>query len=129
MKKPTILFIHGAFVTPKSWEPMMKYFEEKGFQTLAPSWPYHEKSAEDLRKNPSDKLGQLKLENLVDHYTKIIKALPEKPIIIGHSFGGLLTQLLMDRDLGLAGIAIDSAGSKGIVAAAYLLPLYPCQES
>ncbi|QGQ97714.1 alpha/beta fold hydrolase [Paenibacillus psychroresistens] len=119
MKKPTIFFIHGAFVTPKSWEPMKKYFTAQGFECLAPAWPHHDKTVEELRQNPAAKLGELGLDELVDHYAKIIKALPEKPVLIGHSFGGLLTQLLMDRELGVAGIAIDSAGSKGVLAAAY----------
>lgn len=119
MTKPTILFIHGAFVTPKSFEPLMGYFSSKGFPVLAPAWPFHDKKVAVLKSNPSEKLGGLGLGELVEYYANIIKSLPQKPIIIGHSFGGALTQLLMDRNLGLAGIAIDSAGTKGIVAAAY----------
>jgi pimeloyl-ACP methyl ester carboxylesterase len=119
MTKPTIIFIHGAFVTPKSFEPLMSYFSSQGFPVLAPAWPYHDKKAAELRSNPSGQLGGLGLGELVEHYARIIRTLPQKPVIIGHSFGGALTQLLMDRNLGLAGIAVDSAGTKGIVAAAY----------
>ncbi|BCG57028.1 alpha/beta hydrolase [Paenibacillus sp. URB8-2] len=119
MKKPTIVFVHGAFVTRASFEPLMGYFKDRGFEVLAPAWPFHGQSVPELRDRPEAELGKLGLENLTEYYAGIIRALPEKPIIIGHSFGGLLTQLLMDRGLGLAGIAINSAGAKGIVAAAY----------
>lgn len=119
MTKPTIIFIHGAFVTPKSFETLMGYFSSQGFPVLAPAWPYHETKAAKLKSDPSGQLGGVGLGELVEHYARIIRTLPRKPVIIGHSFGGALTQLLMDRNLGLAGIAIDSAGTKGIVAAAY----------
>ncbi|AJY75379.1 alpha/beta hydrolase [Paenibacillus beijingensis] len=119
MKKPTILFIHGAFMTPKSWDPMIRYFTAKGYPTLAPAWPFHEQEPAVLRADPSPLLSRITLELLTEHYAKIIRALPEKPILIGHSFGGLLTQLLMDRDLGLMGIAIDPAAPRGIIAGTY----------
>jgi len=118
-RKPTILFIHGAFVTPKSFEPMMRYFNGLGYNVLAPAWPFHGNPVSGQRTNPSAELGGLGLGELIEHYSAIIRALPEKPVIIGHSFGGFLTQVLMDRNLGAAGIAIDSAGTKGIFAAAY----------
>ncbi|MDR6550219.1 alpha/beta hydrolase [Paenibacillus qinlingensis] len=118
-KKPVILFIHGAFMTPDSWSPMRDYFIKQGFETMAPAWPYHARSIEELKNNPADSLGKLGLAEVVDHYVRIIRALPVKPIIIGHSFGGLITQILMDRNLGAAGIAIDPAASKGINAGAF----------
>ncbi|SFS65398.1 alpha/beta hydrolase [Paenibacillus sp. BC26] len=118
-KKPVILFIHGAFMTPDSWAPMRSYFIEQGYETMAPAWPYHDRNIEALRNNPSANLGKLGLKEVVDHYARIIQALPEKPILIGHSFGGLITQILMDRNLGAAGIAIDPAAPKGINPGAY----------
>ncbi|AZN41653.1 alpha/beta hydrolase [Paenibacillus albus] len=117
--QPVILFIHGAFMTPDSWSPMRNYFDERGFKTLAPAWPHHDRSIEELRKNPSPELGKLGLAEIVNHYVRILRTLPEKPILIGHSFGGLIVQLLMDRNLGAAGIAIDPAASKGINPGAY----------
>jgi pimeloyl-ACP methyl ester carboxylesterase len=118
-KKPVIVFIHGAFMTPDSWSPMRDYFIKQGFETMAPAWPYHDCSIEELRNNPAKELGKLGLAEIVDHYASMIQALPVKPILIGHSFGGLITQILMDRNLGVAGIAIDPAASKGINAGAY----------
>lgn len=119
MKKPVIVFIHGAFMTPDSWAPMRNYFTKQGFETLAPAWPLHDRPIKEQRSNPSKGLGKLGLAEVVDHYAQIIRALPEKPILIGHSFGGLITQILMDRNLGAAGIAIDPAAPKGINAGAY----------
>jgi pimeloyl-ACP methyl ester carboxylesterase len=113
-KKPMVMFIHGAFMTPDSWTPMRKHFVKLGFETFAPAWPHHDRSIEELRKHPSPKLGKLGLAEIVEHYARMIKALPDKPILVGHSFGGLIVQLLMDRNLGAAGIAIDPAASKGI---------------
>lgn len=119
MTKPTILFIHGAFVTPESFKKIENYFTDRGFNTITPPWPFHDNSKKNGRKNASKGLGNLGLNDLIEHYSKIIKSLPEKPIIIGHSFGGMLTQLLMDRNLGQLGIAISPAGTKGIFGAAY----------
>ncbi|AFC29203.1 hypothetical protein PM3016_2315 [Paenibacillus mucilaginosus 3016] len=119
MNKPVILFIHGAFVTASSWGLMRSYFEARGFQTIAPAWPYHEKEAAELRKHPASRLGTLKLEELIAYYTNIIQSLPSKPILIGHSYGGMLTQILMDRDLGSAGIAISPVATRGVIAARY----------
>lgn len=118
-RNPIILFIHGAFVTPSSWDPMMKYFEARGYDTLAPAWPFHEKKAAEQRKHPASKLGTLRLEHVLDHYASIINGLPSKPILIGHSYGGMIAQVLLDRGLGIGGIAIDPVATRGVVAAAY----------
>ncbi|NBD23001.1 alpha/beta hydrolase [Paenibacillus glycinis] len=118
-KKPLIVFIHGAFMTPDSWSPMRDYFLQAGYASIAPAWPHHDRSIEELRNHPAKDLGKLGLEDIVAHHANLIKALPEKPILIGHSFGGLVTQILMDRNLGLAGIAIDPAAPKGISAGGY----------
>src|ERR1700730_11124575 len=105
----TVLFITGAFVHNSCWDEWQTYFQSKGYTTLAPSWPHKEASVEELRsRHPHhDKdLALLTLAELKQHHVKIIKSLPEKPIIIGHSYGGLLTQLMIDMDLGAAGVAI-----------------------
>ncbi len=109
----TIVLIHGLWVTPRSWEKFQGYYETRGYRVLAPAWPGIRGEVEDMRRNPSNFNGT-SIEQVVAHYTKIIEALPEKPILIGHSYGGLITQILIDRGLGVAGVAIDSVPAKGI---------------
>ena len=111
----TIVFIHGAWVTPLCWEPFAGYFHSKGYNCLTPPWPHKDKPIEELRRNPPAGLAGLGVTEIVDHYERIIKALDEPPILIGHSFGGLFTQMLLDRGLGRAGVAIDSAPPKGVL--------------
>lgn len=115
----SIVFIHGAWVTPLCWEKFTTFFEGKGSECIAPAWPYKDQPVEELRAHPDPALAKLGIAEIVDHYAKAIQTLNEPPILIGHSFGGLFVQLLLDRGLGAAGIAIDSAPPKGI------LPFYP----
>ena len=110
----SIVFIHGAWVTPLCWEFMIPYFEQKGFQTLAPAWPGKEGSVEGQRRDPSTTLKGLGIRQIVDHYEALIRNLPESPVLVGHSFGGLFVQILLDRGLGRAGVAIDSAPPRGV---------------
>ncbi|RXK55572.1 alpha/beta hydrolase [Oleiharenicola lentus] len=109
----TIVLIHGLWVTPRSWEKFQGYYEARGYRVLAPAWPGLKGEVEDMQRDASSFNGT-GLEQVVAHYTKIIEALPEKPIIVGHSYGGLITQILIDRGLGAAGVAIDSVSAKGI---------------
>lgn len=112
----TILFITGAFVSHTGWDEWKTWFEEAGYTTLSPPWPFKEGTAEELRNrqpNETD-LAALTLSKLVDHYANIVKTLPEKPIIIGHSLGGLITQILVNRDLAAAGIAIHPVPPLGV---------------
>lgn len=112
----TIVFITGAFVSHHGWKAWQNYFESKGYKTIAPVWPHKDGTAEELRnRQPNDTaLAELTMTELVDHYAGIIKALPEKPILIGHSLGGMLTQILLNRDLAQAGIAIHPAPPLGV---------------
>jgi pimeloyl-ACP methyl ester carboxylesterase len=111
-----IVFITGAFVSNSCWDEWRTYFESKGYITVAPPWPHKDAPVQELRdRQPNDtKLALLKLAELADHYATIIKALPEKPIVIGHSYGGMLTQLMVNRDLAAAGIAIHSIPPLGV---------------
>jgi pimeloyl-ACP methyl ester carboxylesterase len=111
----TIVFIHGAWVTPLCWDPFKGFFEARGYECLAPAWPYRDKPVPELRANPPAQLAGLGIREIVDHYARIVSAQPAPPILIGHSFGGLFVQLLLDRGLGAAGVAIDSAPPKGIL--------------
>jgi len=112
----TVIFITGAFVTHKSWDAWKAYFETKGYTTLAPPWPYKDGTVQELRnRQPNDTdLAGLRLSQLIDHYATIVKNLPEKPIVIGHSLGGLIAQVLVNRDLVSAGVAIHSVPPKGV---------------
>jgi pimeloyl-ACP methyl ester carboxylesterase len=113
----TIVFVTGAFVSHLGWAEWQTYFEAKGYKTLAPAWIGKEGTPQELRAlHPNNKiLADLTLGELIDHYANIIKALPEKPIIIGHSLGGLMTQVLLDRGLAAAAIVVDSVPPQGIL--------------
>lgn len=112
--QPTILLIHGLWVTPSSWEKFKGYFEGCGYNVIASPWPGINKDVAGMRRDASG-LNGIGIAEVVAHYTKIIRSLPEPPIIMGHSYGGLITQLLIDRGLGAAGVAIDSVPPKGIL--------------
>jgi pimeloyl-ACP methyl ester carboxylesterase len=113
----TILFITGAFVGNNCWDAWKQYFDEKGFSTLAPPWPYKDAPVAELRsRHPhNDKeLARLTIDELLAHYENIIKSLPEKPILIGHSYGGLITQIFVNRGLAAAGVAIHPVPPLGV---------------
>jgi pimeloyl-ACP methyl ester carboxylesterase len=114
----TIVLIHGMWMTPLSWESWISHYEARGHRVLAPAWPGLDKEPEELRRDPSPLRG-LGITEIVDHYDKIIRELDRPPIIIGHSFGGLHTQLLLDRGLGAAGVALDTAAPKGVLRLPY----------
>jgi alpha-beta hydrolase superfamily lysophospholipase len=109
-----VVLIHGLWLTPLSWEHWIPHFEARGHQVLAPSWPGLEGDVEAVRRNTSQ-YERLGVKEIVDHYDGIIRGLDEKPIIMGHSFGGLITQLLLDRGLGAAGVALSPAQIKGVL--------------
>jgi pimeloyl-ACP methyl ester carboxylesterase len=111
--KPTIVLIHGLWLTPRSWEGWIDRYQKAGYTVIAPAWPGLEGEVEEIRRN-SAALKGLRLKAVVDHYERIIRNLETPAILIGHSFGGLIVQLLLDRGLGEAGVAIDSAQSAGV---------------
>lgn len=112
----TVLFITGAFVSNSCWDEWKLYFTGKGYQTLAPAWPNKDASAEELRNRHSDAIiASTRLSDLIEYYAGIASKLPEKPIVIGHSLGGLITQILVQRGLATAGIAIHSVPPQGIL--------------
>jgi pimeloyl-ACP methyl ester carboxylesterase len=117
IKSKTIVFITGAFVSNKCWDEWQTYFQSKGYTTIAPPWPHKDASVAELRsRHPHHdvELARLTLKELVDHYVKIITELPEKPIVMGHSYGGMLTQIMVNRDLAAAGVAIHSIPPQGV---------------
>jgi pimeloyl-ACP methyl ester carboxylesterase len=115
MKTRTILLIHGMFMTPLCWENWIPRYESKGYRVFAPPWPGRDKPVETLRKNHANpQLAKLKLSDVVERMERVIDSLEEKPALIGHSMGGLVVQLLLQKDLAVAGVAIDPAPPQGV---------------
>jgi len=116
MPSKTILFIHGMYMTPLCWEHWLDTFQAKGYRCIAPAWPDRDKPVQTLRKkHPDPQLGRLTLSQVIEHYANLIHMLEEKPILIGHSMGGLVVQLLLQRYEAIAGVAIDSAPPLGVI--------------
>src|SRR5215208_6865159 len=109
-----LMLIHGAWLSARSWEDFADYFDKRGFAVATPEWPRKHGDVEQLREH-ADELAGLGLTEIVDHYETIIGELDEPPVLIGHSFGGLIVELLLDRGLGRAGVALSPAPPKGIV--------------
>lgn len=109
----TIVLIHGLWLTALSWEHWAARYAARGYRVVARSWPGMEGDIDALRRDPSAVTG-LGVTEIVDHYERIIRELARPPVIIGHSFGGLVTEILLDRGLGAAGVAIAPAPVKGI---------------
>lgn len=116
LQTSSVVFITGAFVTHHCWDEWRAYFEAKGFDTVAPPWPFKNGTGPELRsRRPDDTdLAALTLTALIDYYAKIVNNYPEKPIVIGHSLGGLMTQVIVNRDLAAAGVAIHSVPTLGV---------------
>ena len=109
-----LLLIHGAWLSARSWEKFAEYFDKRGFDVSTPEWPRKEGDVEELRAE-TDELKGLGIAEIVDHYEGQIGALDGPPVLIGHSFGGLIVELLLDRGLGRAGVALSPAPPKGIL--------------
>jgi pimeloyl-ACP methyl ester carboxylesterase len=109
----TVVLVHGLWMTPRSWEEWVEQYESRGFQVLTPGYPGFEIEVEALREQP-ELIANLTVAETLDHLTRVIEAVGRPPIIIGHSFGGTLTQLLLARGLGSAGVVIDSAPTEGV---------------
>lgn len=110
----TIVFIHGLFMNPASWQSWIKFYETKDYKCYAPAYAYHEGNPADLRNNINHDLGKLTFGQVIDSLSAFIDKLPEKPILIGHSMGGLAVQKLIEMNKGVAGICIDPAPPKGV---------------
>ena len=114
----TIVLIPGLWMTALSWENWVARYAQRGHRVVAKSWPGMDGDIEALRKDPSG-IEHLGIAEVVAHYEDIIHAQDEAPIIVGHSFGGAITQVLLDHGLGTAGVAVDPAPVKGV----FRLPL------
>jgi pimeloyl-ACP methyl ester carboxylesterase len=109
----TIVLIHGLWMTPRSWEKWAESYEERGYRVLAPSWPGMEGEVEALNADSSP-IADLDIDQIIDHYTRIISELDKPPIIMGHSLGGTVLQVLLDRGLGSAGVGVAPGTVKGV---------------
>jgi non-heme chloroperoxidase len=122
--KKTIVFIHGLWIHSSSWQAWMDFFNQQGYQTLNPPWPGDSATVEECRANPGA-IANRGVTEIVDHYSRMIASLAEPPIVIGHSFGGLIAQVILGRGIAAAGIAIDPAPVKGV----WQLPLSALKAS
>lgn len=111
-----VVFIHGMFVTPKCWDGWMAYFKERGYVVSAPAWPEHEGSVNEVRSaDHQAALGKVELSAVIDQYRQLLSAKTVKPVLVGHSMGGLVAQILLSEGLAQAAVAIDSAPPKGVL--------------
>jgi non-heme chloroperoxidase len=113
-----VVFVHGLWLHADSWGAWVDLFREAGYAPTAPGWPGDASTIEDTRKQP-DSIARHGIDDVVEHYAEIISGLDSKPIVIGHSFGGLIVQRLLGQGLAAAGVAIDPAPIKGVI---YLPP-------
>jgi pimeloyl-ACP methyl ester carboxylesterase len=113
-----VVFIHGLWLLPSSWEPWAALFEQAGYVALTPSWPDDPETVEAARANP-EVLAKKTLRQVADHTAEITTALKKKPAVIGHSTGGLMAEMLAGRGLSAATVAIDPGVFRGV------LPLPP----
>ena len=109
-----VVFIHGLWVLPSSWAKWADFFEQAGYAPLKPDWPDDPTTVEEARANPK-LLAKKSLKQIADHTTAIIKALDRKPVVIGHSTGGLVAQMLAGRGLSAATVAIDPGVFRGVL--------------
>jgi pimeloyl-ACP methyl ester carboxylesterase len=113
-RRPPLMLIHGAWLSSGSWDSFAGYFRNRGFAVSAPEWPRKHGDVEEIRDS-ADEVEGLGPDEIVDHYESEIGALDEPPVLIGHSYGGLIVELLLDRGLGRAGVAMSPAPPKGIL--------------
>jgi non-heme chloroperoxidase len=112
--KTPVVFIHGLWLLPSSWANWAAFFKQSGYAPLTPDWPNDPETVEEARANP-DVFAKKTLKQVADHTTEIINALDKKPVVIGHSTGGLLAQMLAGRGLSAATVAIDPGPFRGVL--------------
>jgi non-heme chloroperoxidase len=110
-----VIFVHGLWLHASSWGPWVDFFQEAGYVPSAPGWPGDGDTVEETRQNPGRVAGK-GIDDVVSHYAEIIRGLPTPPVVIGHSFGGLIAQRLLGQDLAAAAVAVDPAPIKGVLA-------------
>jgi pimeloyl-ACP methyl ester carboxylesterase len=109
-----VVFVHGLWLLPSSWDRWRTVFEDAGYATLAPGWPDDPETVEEANAHP-EVFAHKTVGQVADHFDEIIRGLAKKPAMIGHSFGGLLVQILAGRGLAAASVAIDPAPFRGVL--------------
>ena len=108
------VFVHGLWLHSTSWDPWLELFQAAGYAPTAPGWPGDLDTVEEARRDPGHVAGK-GIDDVVDHYAQIIRGLEALPVVIGHSFGGLIAQRLLGQNLAAAAVAIDAAPIKGVL--------------
>jgi pimeloyl-ACP methyl ester carboxylesterase len=109
----TIVLIHGFWVTPRSWEHWAAHYEKRGYRVLTPAYPGFEVEVESLNADTTP-IEKVTVAQILDSLVTLVQGLDKPPVLIGHSAGGVFVQLLLDRGLGAAGVAINSAPTEGV---------------
>jgi pimeloyl-ACP methyl ester carboxylesterase len=109
-----VVFVHGLWLLPSSWERWARLFEEAGYAALTPGWPDDPETVAEANANP-DVMAHKTVGQVADHFADIVRGLRRKPAIVGHSFGGLIAQILAGRGLSAATVAIDPAPFRGVL--------------
>jgi pimeloyl-ACP methyl ester carboxylesterase len=109
-----VVFIHGLWLHSQSWQNWVDLYREAGYNPIAPEWPGTPETVAEARAHP-ESAGGYGVADVADHFAQVIGGLDAKPVVIGHSFGGLVAQILLGRDLAIAGVAIDPAPIKGVL--------------
>ena len=112
-KRP-VVFVHGLWLLPSSWDPWRTWFEEAGYATLAPGWPDDPETVEEARAHPEVFAGK-KVRAVTDHHHEVIRGLTAAPALVGHSFGGLVVQQLAGLGVADATVSIDPAPGRGVL--------------
>jgi non-heme chloroperoxidase len=112
--KTPVVFIHGLWLLPSSWDNWAQFFEKEGYAALTPDWPDDPETVEEARKNPNV-LAKKTLKQVADHTSEVIGGLEKKPAVMGHSTGGLLAQIIADRGLSTVTVAIDPGPFRGVL--------------
>ena len=105
-------------MSAESWDPWKARFASRGYECVAPAWPFLDHDVAELQRDPDPRFGRLGIGEIVDNYAKVIREIGGRPLLVGHSFGGLFVQMLLDRGFGSAGVAIDPAPPKGVLPGA-----------
>jgi len=113
-EKTPVVFIHGLWLLPSSWDRWAEVFEQAGYAAVTPSWPDDPETIEEARAHPEVLAGKT-LRQIADHVAEVIGALAKKPVVMGHSTGGLLAQMIADRGLSAATVAIDPGPFRGVL--------------